>query len=428
MSGPMHGTTDRPERQATLTGSNPFPPMTAFRANNERDRTDSVSQHAKPTRDRLLMVAFNDVDYDGRVQRAAETLADRYRVTVLGIGSARGGPEADYEVRSVPLDRIRPAPLRHVVFWLHVWREALRLRPRVIYAHDYYMAFPGWVAARLVEARLVYDAHELIIPEPGVRLGLRRRLFYRLERWVVGRTDAIIAANEERAALMSDHYQLPMTPHVVRNIPPEPVPRLTRPEVEELYPLLRRPDPGRIRLVYQGALDMRRGIAPFVAAMPLLDDRFELILIGGGPDEARLRQEVEAAGITERVHFLGRIRRDQLHDVLRCCDIGIVTYSARGLNNIYCAPNKLYEYTQAGIPVIATCQPPLRAALERWRVGLTVGCGPEAVPTPTEIADTVRHLAEGLAEFRQAIPAFLEENNWRGERAALLAAIEEAVA
>lgn len=401
--------------------------MMASRGTDEWNGLGPPCEQVESRRDRLLMVVFNEVDYDGRVQRAAAALAHRYDVTVLGVGSGHVSQTPEYEVRSVSIGRIRPAWLRHPVFWLHVWREALRLRPRVIYAHDYYMAFPGWIAAALVRARLVYDAHELIVPEPGVRIRLRRAVFYRLERWAVRRTHAIIAANAERAGLMRDHYRLRATPHVVRNIPPVPTPRMAQPEVEARYPLLRRSDPRRIRLVYQGALDMRRGVAPFIDAMALLDDRFELLLIGGGPDEEKLRGAVEAVGVSGRVHFLGRIRRDELHDVLRCCDIGIVTYAARGLNNIYCAPNKLYEYTQAGLPVIATCQPPLRAALERWRVGLPVGCGRGAAPAPADIANVIRELADGLAEFQRAIPDFLEQNNWRGERAALLAAVEEAL-
>ena len=88
----------------------------------------------------------------------------------------------------------------------------------MIYAHDYFTAFPSRISAFLTGALLVYDAHELIIPEENFRLGLRSKFFYWLEKLSLGRASLVIAANSERAELMKEHYGLSSAPIPIKNI------------------------------------------------------------------------------------------------------------------------------------------------------------------------------------------------------------------
>jgi glycosyltransferase involved in cell wall biosynthesis len=273
------------------------------------------------------------------------------------------------------------------------------------------MAFPGWVAARVSGAKLVYDAHELIIPEPGINQSRRDRFFYLLEKWTVKRADLVIAANEQRAEHMQQHYGLGSLPLVIQNIPPTPQEVLGPERTLDEYPLLKR-HPGSIRLVYQGDMSLNRGIGEFVNAMKNLEDRFELVLVGGGPDVERLRELAVAGGVKDRVILLGKVTRQHLHDVLKTCDIGIVTYPKQGLNNIYCAPNKIYEYAQAGLPMLGSENPTIRSVFDTFKVGRT------CQETATDIAS----VSEDLDSYKANIEAFLAANSWDRQSETLRAA------
>jgi glycosyltransferase involved in cell wall biosynthesis len=372
---------------------------------------------ARPT---VLMPVYNEIDYDGRVQRAAAALAEHFDVTVLCIDSGNpavraGFPFAIEPVALPPAGRFKAR--RHLAFWRHLWRAARRRRPAVIHAHDYYLAWPGWATARLSGARFVYDAHELIVPEPGERQSRRERLFYQLERWTVGRADLVIAANDRRAELMREHYRLARTPLVVGNVPPAPQKRADLEEVLGRWPRLRRTRPGSVRVVYQGDIDLDRGLGVFVEAMKLLEERFEIVFVGGGPHVEALGQRCTEAGLGERAVVAGRIPRADLEAFLPACDVGIITYSTRGLNCIYCAPNKIYEYSQAGLPCLAVGSDYLCELVQRGGIGLGI---PRPRASAEAVAAALTALGSDLGAYRAACARFAREHGWEQEMARLM--------
>jgi hypothetical protein len=356
-----------------------------------------------------MMPVFNEIDFDGRVQRCAAALGGRFDVTVLCLDSGRHYSNPSFRTHAV---RLPSTPimktLKHLYFWAKLWATALRLQPNVVHAHDFFMALPGWVAARISGARFVYDAHELIVPEPGVTKTVRERVFYLGERLVVRRADLVIAANSPRAERMQAHYDLSRTPLVIENIPESP----QKPPSAVVATI---GGSEKIRLVYQGDMSLDRGIGDFVLAMKALDPRYELLLVGGGPDVERLRALAGEPGISGKVRLLGKVPRDELHGILLGCHIGVVTYPATGLNNLLCAPNKIYEYAQAGLPMIARENPTLRSIFARYPVGVV----------SADLAGAIDHLAKSIDDYKANIPAFLADNNWNREASKLLEAYEK---
>ncbi|HYH82252.1 MAG TPA: hypothetical protein VEX86_20755, partial [Longimicrobium sp.] len=79
---------------------------------------------------------------------------------------------------------------------------------------------------------------------------------------------------------------------------------------------------------------------------------------------------------------------------------------------LYCAPNKLYEYPQAGLPMLGSDNPVLRAAFERYGVGVAGG----------DPAEGALRLAAELPRFRAALPAFVAAHRWEDEAERLRAA------
>jgi len=374
---------------------------------------------------KIVMPVYNEIDYDGRVQRAAEALSETYHVTVFSINSGNGYSHEKFSTEVVTLPHFKRFKLlRHLWFWIKLWRLSLRLSPFIVYAHDFYMALPGLIAARLGKAKLIYDAHELIIPDQDTPSTGRESFFYRVEYLAVRWANLIICANTERAEIMKRHYDLKSMPVVVSNIPRTPKTVFTFAGLVKQYPQLLRRRENITRIVYQGDINLERGLGPFITAMTRLSDQFELLFVGGGRHEHELRRKALALGLEDRVSYLGRVPCEHLHDILRMCDIGIISYASRGMNNLYCAPNKLYEYLQAGLTIVSTCQPTLRSFIDHYQIGIVVGCDTASEEgLAAEIAHAVEHLTDSSEAYRNNIPTFMHEHNWESEQQCLLDAV-----
>ncbi|HUG37997.1 MAG TPA: glycosyltransferase [Candidatus Limnocylindrales bacterium] len=367
---------------------------------------------------RIVAGVFNPIAYDGRVQRAAAALSELGDVVVVcPTGPPLSGPHP-FRLVPVPLPG-GPFIGRYFAFARAFVAAVREEAPDVIHAHDYYLGPPGAIGARLTGARLLYDAHELNLPEPG---GWRRspllRLFATLERLTIPRADLVIAANAERAERMAAHYGLPEPPLVVQNIPDHSGERAPGRDGDG-------GDDGHkgggsaFVLVYQGVIILRRGLGRILDALARLPAGYRLVIVGGGPDADRLPAEVAARGLEARVELRGRVPRAELEGILRECDAGVLTYGYDSLNDRLCAPNKIFEYARAGLPVLATDQAPLRRMVWGYNLGVLFG----ETDGPEVIAAHIQELAVPRATFRRGLERFLADHPWDAEADRLRAAV-----
>jgi len=89
---------------------------------------------------------------------------------------------------------------------------------------------------------------------------------------------------------------------------------------------------GPLRLLYCGSLLPHKGVHTAIEAMGILKERgmyehAELTLLGGGhPEyEARLREVAERLGVDKKVHFAGRVPRDEIPSRLADFDVFLFT-------------------------------------------------------------------------------------------------------
>jgi glycosyltransferase involved in cell wall biosynthesis len=122
-------------------------------------------------------------------------------------------------------------------------------------------------------------------------------------------------------------------------------------------------------VLYQGALNLGRGLELAIRAIQhTLNTR--LILIGRGDEENKLKELVNHLELGDRVTFLGRISPDRLAGFTMQADLGISLEEDLGLNYRFSLPNKVFDYIQAGVPVLVSDLPEVRALVERYGVGL----------------------------------------------------------
>lgn len=100
------------------------------------------------------------------------------------------------------------------------------------------------------------------------------------------------------------------------------------------------------------------------------DDRLKLVIAGGGELLEGFRAQAAAAGVGDRVHFLGAVPHVQLPDVLRAADLFLLTTEPPESFGIV-----LIEAMACGLPAVATDYPGVRAVVDEGVNGTLVPLG-----------------------------------------------------
>lgn len=372
------------------------------------------------------MLVLNDMTADARVSREASALVEAgHEVTVFALRSTEApwdSFECGYEIRRVAGYT--------TAGWSRPWAKLSQSRdrqralveaasaacPHVVQAHDVDTLVAASETRRKTGAALVFDAHELysdMISEHGMGGTPPVQAYWkRIERTHIPASDAVITVSEGLAQTLRARHGVNAT--VIRNVPP-------------VSPL---GDRGRLRrelgvdaasaiVLYQGVLIAGRNLPNLVQAMAQLDGAV-LVVQGSGPEESAMREAAKASRLGSRVRLMGRVPATELHDYACGADVGVVIYAATTLNNRMAAPNKLWSYRMAGLPVAASDFPGLRSAVEEDGVGLLFDPG-----DPASVAHAIRLLIQDPSrrlQMSMRSRALAEtRDNWDVEKLKLLA-------
>ena len=361
----------------------------------------------------VCMVVFTELSSDFRVFRAATCLTEAgHRISIVA-GSAEPGtlsPDWDrFDVHPIPVDRNGSLRLVYPKFWRQARREMIALHAHAYHAHDLDTLWPAAKAAARCDAALIYDSHELwteqsaVTSRPAIRL-----LWNSLEARLIKRADAVIAVSPSIGRELEAQYKLAQAVAVVRNVPPFR-PRVDGNRIRSELGV----DAARPILLYQGGFLTDNGLAEQIAAMRFVREGV-LVLLGGGPTEGLLRKQVSDSGLGDRVYFVPKVPFHALHEYTCSADIGLCLIKPSGRSFELSLPNKLFEYFMAGLPVLGSAGPEIRAIIEETGAGdvVTDVVDPEGIGRSIEqlIADASRRHS-----YRQAALSAAKQYNWERE-------------
>jgi glycosyltransferase involved in cell wall biosynthesis len=363
---------------------------------------------------RIVMLLHKSAEFDSRVRREAGALADAgHEVVVVHLpapGESLAGERGNgWELRSAalgPAGRRLPGPARRALAAARIALVARRAHPDAVHAHDAAMLVPGWLA-RPKGALLVYDSHELATGVP-YRSRFWAALVAAIERLLVPRCDAVITVSGGIADRLASRYGLAARPVVVRNLPDLPPPRPGSPDLRRELGLGEAP-----LILHQGAVALDRGCEVLIRALALVDGAHLLFLGAQGGFAERLRALARELAVGERTHFRPPVPPRELLSYTAQADVGVTLLEGSCENHRLALPNKAFEYVAAGIPVLASDLPELRAIVDEHGLGWTVD------PShPSAVAGALRTAigARGDAELRERVRSAADELSWRRER------------
>lgn len=148
-----------------------------------------------------------------------------------------------------------------------------------------------------------------------------------------------------------------------------------------------------------GALIPRKGQEYVIRALPRLAQA-RLVLVGTGPDRAKLATLAASEGVAERVHFLGSLDHTMLPVVLSASDAMVLPSASEGLANAW------VEALACGCPLVITDAGGARELGTSPAAGRIVRRDPEA------IASAVVALLASPPD-RSAVAATADRFSWR---------------
>lgn len=320
---------------------------------------------------KIFVSVTNDLVADNRVHKVCNTLNTMgFEVTLVGRrlpGSPSLAPRS-YITRRLRL-LFNKGPLFYACFNIRLFLWLL-IRPYDLLLANDLDTLPAMVlAGKLKSKPVIYDSHEFFTEVPElVHRPLIRKIWQRLEKMFIPYVSDAFTVCGSIAGEYERMYGIRF--QVIRNLP-----------VADPLKIKNQPAQGHTMkpvIIYQGALNLGRGLAQAIRAMDFLPEA-ELVIAGSGDLEADLRA---AASHSKHgnIRFTGRLPLEEVFQLTLTASLGISIEEDLGLNYRYALPNKLFDYIQARIPVVVTGLPEMKRIVEGYAVGLV---------TPTSEPDTL---------------------------------------
>jgi glycosyltransferase involved in cell wall biosynthesis len=109
-------------------------------------------------------------------------------------------------------------------------------------------------------------------------------------------------------------------------------------------------------IVYMGSFFYFSGLVDALdefAKASRTSPNLKFLLVGGGEQDAELRQRVSALGLSEKVIFTGFVSYEDLPRYLKVADVAVNTLEPTLVANV-AFPNKVLQYMAAGLSVVST--------------------------------------------------------------------------
>ncbi len=275
--------------------------------------------------------------------------------------------------------------------------------------HDADAIFSRELFLSLFTRRVVYEAHT-VPPQPS-----------RIERWLLQRTQLIIAISHGLASDLMAHgvptKKITVLPDGVSIKQFARPPDFDRAAVRER---LFGAHKNRTVIVYAGSYFLHpwKGVNTLLDAAEKLDENFIFYLVGGCPEEIEEGGQILRARSIKNVVLVPRIIHTAVAEYVQAADmVALPNSGAFQISARHTSPLKLFEYMAAGTPIIAPDLPSTREILSEQTAVMVI---PD---NATAWADAFRQgalHAQGLSPRATSARTAVDAYDWRVRAGTLL--------
>ncbi|PWD97579.1 glycosyltransferase [Marinilabilia rubra] len=274
----------------------------------------------------------------------------------------------------------------------------------IIWAVDMDTLPAARLACYIKKKPVVFDSHEYFSESPELKNRKRVKKIWRfLEKTFIPGADFFITVSPGLIKLYKQNMGLDFT--LVRNLPLK--------NKQNIHPLLKSDTP---TILYQGALNLGRGISQTIEAMQFLPG-YKFIIVGRGDCTRELKKLSKELNLEDQVNFVGAVPFEKLPKYQKGVLLGMCIHEKIGLNYYYALPNRLFDFIQAGIPVICNDFPDMSAVVSKYNTGLII----ENL-TPKLLAEKIKEACEDTElrkQWQKSISNAAQQLTWENEEIAI---------
>lgn len=322
---------------------------------------------------KVISIVMNNFKNDTRVLKEAITLKNNnFDVRVLALHDAKSNLKEYDNVSNIDVHRIilktKNLPkslfyqiIKYVEFFCKAVRECRKAD--IIHCNDL-QPLPVAVITKLFSfgtTKVVYDAHEYETEVKGL-IGIRKSLAKFLERVLIKFVDKIITVNDSIAEKYVEMYGI-NKPYIVLNAPN----KLACVERNDIFREKFNISEEHKIFLYQGGFSKGRGIEILLETFADINIKNVcIVFMGYGELEEKIK---EYAGKYKNIFYHEAVEPRVLLSYTVSADYGISLIENVCLNYYYCLPNKFFEYSMAGLPVLCSDFPVMKSFIQKFNSG-----------------------------------------------------------
>jgi len=372
---------------------------------------------------RIIISVTSDLTTDQRVNRAATTLKQAgFRTIVIGrvLKTSAELPPRRYRTIRFRL-WFTKGPLFYAtynirLFWFLLWHHA-----DILYSNDLDTLLPNYLISKIKRIPLIYDSHEYFTGVPELENRPKtKKIWKKIESYILPKVKFAITVNQSIADLYKNEYGTEFS--IIRNVPEVSLPFLDEPH--EIRKQLKLPTDKKIIILQGAGINIQRGAEEAVEAMKYLP-QCVLLIVGSGDIISELKNQVREMQIVDQVIFVDKQPLSILRKYTHSADIGLSLDKDTNLNYRFSLPNKIFDYIQAEIPILASNLPEVKNVIFTYAVGrISENHDPEKIAS---LLNEMLNDSKQQIIWKRNLNNAAKELNWEKEQEKLIKIIKQVV-
>ena len=359
---------------------------------------------------RIIISVSNDLTTDQRVIKTCDCFNELgYDILLIGRKMENSLPVT----RPYKTIRFRLLFNKGFFFYaeynLRLFFKLMFLKKDLLLANDLDTLLPNYLISKIFSVKLIYDTHEYFTEVPELIGRKKVKSFWQfIEKLIFPNLKNVLTVNDKLAEIYSEKYMVPVT--VIRNVP------FIRDSTNFISDKFG--NKNKRIIIYQGSLNIGRGLELMIETMSKLNN-YLLVIIGDGDVFPQLKKQVTLSGLEKKVIFLGKILPKDLPAYTESADLGISLEEDAGLSYRYSLPNKIFDYVQAGIPVLASDLPVFNQLVQEFKIGEIL-----KKRDPENLAFFIEKIYSNKESYKESLIKAADLFNWNVEKKELIAFIK----